>query len=159
MTLKIMVRPPKPNEEELKALFENLDLLIQHKDKIFQTPDLYSVRVCGAGIFPLYISPIRLSVGELLRLWTAGEWKDGDSYFFFVTGSPLSGRNSCRVWSKKKGFRHLSAPSMAKLLKPAYTLVNKGSSQSDEHIVEINVPSRKPSSLLLRDLLRILKEA
>lgn len=50
------------------------------------------------------MQPVRLSIGELLKLWDETDWKQEGKYFYCITGSPLSGGNSSRYWSDKDGF-------------------------------------------------------
>lgn len=94
--LHFFAKPDTPNNEAIQAFFDNFDLIQQHKQLIFNTPDYYSIRIVGSGCFPLYTPPIKLSIGELLKLWDETEWKQDDKYFYCITGSPLSGGNSSK---------------------------------------------------------------
>lgn len=96
MVIRFFAKPDTPNNEAIQAFFDNFDLIQQHKQLIFDTPDYYSIRIVCSGCFPLYTPQIKLSIGELLKLWDETEWKQDDKYFYCITGSPLSGGNSSK---------------------------------------------------------------
>ena len=92
MTLTFFVKQPKFNNQGLDALFENLSLILQNRDLILSTPEYRNIYISGMGVYPLYTSPLKLFLGDLLVLWEKTDWKQGDEYIYYVTGSPLSGR-------------------------------------------------------------------
>lgn len=157
MTIKITVKPPKEDKKALEALFNNLSLIIQNKNLILTTPEYYNIRISGVGVYPLYVQTLDLFIGDLLQLWEQTDWKQGDEYFYYITGSPLSGSNSCRIWHKDKGFSSKHNPSMMALLSPAFLLVQTGSPERTNNVVPVDLPKRAPSKLSIYDLINRLK--
>ena len=102
MTVKFYVQAATPDKEVLQALFDNLDLLQQHQDLILSNPKYYNIPIQGSGVFALYIPTFSLCLGELLLLWQHTPWKQEDTYFYCITGSPLSGSNTSRYGTKNK---------------------------------------------------------
>ncbi len=94
--------------ESLRTLFQNIDLVLRHRDTILNTPDLCNISVAGCGTFLLYVGPIRLSLGDLVWLWNNEcFWleREGDDtrYAFCAVGSPLSGRHAMHCFSTLAG--------------------------------------------------------
>lgn len=156
MTLHFFAKPDTPNNEAIQAFFDNFDLIQQHKEEIYANPEYYSIRVAGLGCFPLYTPPIKLSIGELLRLWDETEWKQDDKYFYCITGSPLSGGNSSKYWSSKKGFKSMETGVFTKQMRSALWLLQTGSAEIKLRCTPIEVPKREPSTLTVNDLIAAL---
>ena len=114
MTVSFYVQAATPDKEVLQALFDNLDLLQQHQDLILSNPKYYNIHIQGSGVFALYIPTFSLSLGELLLLWQHTPWKQEDTYFYCITGSPLSGSNTSRYWSKEQGLSNKYTPTFGK---------------------------------------------
>ena len=106
--------------KELTLLFDNLDLIFQHQEEILTNPDYYNIPLKGCGVFALYCGSCRLRLGDMLHLWSNTEWRKGDVYNFSIVGSPLSGGNSCRAWSKSRGFFSRHNPTFSGMGFPAW---------------------------------------
>jgi len=158
MVIRFFAKPDTPNNEDIQAFFDNFDLIQQHKQLIFDTPEYYSIKIASFGCFPLYTPPIRLSIGELLRLWDETEWKQDDKYFYCITGSPLSGGNSSKYWSSKKGFKSMETGVFTKQIRSALWLLQTGSTEIKSRCTPIEVPKRESSTLTVNDLIDILQK-
>lgn len=96
-----IVTEPKANKEALTALFDNLDLILKHRNLIYKTPDFYGIHIDGILAGGMYIGICRLHLGDLLALWEHTNWHTDDMYFYSVGGSPLSGQNISRWYDAK----------------------------------------------------------
>ncbi|MBQ4472237.1 MAG: hypothetical protein II942_03235 [Alphaproteobacteria bacterium] len=153
MTIKITVTSPNEDKKALETLFSNIELIMAHKDIILSTPEYYNIHVVGVGVYPLYIPALKLFLGDLIKLWNETPWKQGNNYFYYTIGSPLSGRNSSKSWNSKQGFSTTHLDSIGVLLKPAYLLINTGKTTTSAGCVPVNVPHRTPSNLTIHDLI------
>ena len=156
MTMCFFAKPDEANIQDLETFFNNFDIIQQHKQLIFDTPDYYNIQIAGCGVFPLYVQSIRLSIGELLKLWKETDWKQGDKYFYCITGSPLSGGNSSKYWSSDKGFANMETKTFTNQLRTALWLLQTGSTEIKSRCTPIEVPKREPSKLTVNDLITIL---
>ena len=91
-----------------------------------QNPKYYGVEIKGCGVSALWIGSTKLWLGDMLQLWETPEWKIGDTYYFNITGSPLSGSNECQTWSKEKGFSTTEYKSFGALARPAWFVRKMG---------------------------------
>ena len=157
MTIQFFAKPDEANIQDLETFFNNFDLIQQHKEVIYANTEYYNIFIQGCGAFPLYTPPIRLSIGELLRLWDETEWKQDDKYFYCITGSPLSGGNSSKYWSSKKGFKSMETCVFTKQMRSALWLLQTGSTEIKSRCTPIEVPKREPSKLTVNDLIDILQ--
>lgn len=96
------IEAPKPDESGLEMLFDNLDLILKHKDLILSDQDFYSIKIKGIGAGGCYIGGVNLLLGDLLTLWEYGKWHKDNKYYFYVIGSPLSGSNSASFYDIKE---------------------------------------------------------
>lgn len=158
MSIAFFAKPDTQNDEDLQAFFNNFDLIQQHKQLIFGKPEYYNIRIAGCGAFPLYMPPIRLSIGELLKLWDESGWKQDDKYFYCITGSPLSGSNSSKYWSEGDGFSYTSTKTFGNQIRNALWLLQTGSTDIKSRCTPIEVSNRKPSNLTITDLIDILRK-
>lgn len=158
MTINFFAKPDEANTQDLETFFNNFDLIQQHKQLIFDTPEYYKVRIAGLGCFPLYTPPIRLSIGELLKLWDETDWKQDDKYFYCITGSPLSGGNSSKYWSSKKGFKSMETGVFTKQMRSALWLLQTGSTEIKSRCTPADPPKREVSKLTVSDLIELLKK-
>ena len=158
MVIRFFAKPDEPNNDDLQAFFDNFDLIQQHKEEIYANPEYFSIRVAGCGAFPLYTPPIKLSIGELLKLWVETDWKQDSKYFYCITGSPLSGGNSSKYWSSDKGFGSMETKTFTNQLRTASWLLQAGSVEIKSRCTPIEVPKREPSNLTVNDLIEILKK-
>ena len=159
MTVTHYVSAPDTKSDELNALFENIQLIEQNKYLIIRTPEYYNISITGFGVFPLYVPSVRLHLGDMLILWEHTAWKQDDVYFYSMTGSPLSGSNSCRVWSKEKGFHHSKSKTFRALLAPAYSVITSGYPNVDEKSpMSVTVQKNEPSKMTITELVEILKK-
>ena len=159
MTVTHYVSAPDTKDNELKALFENIQLIEKNKYLIIRTPEYYNISITGFGVFPLYVPSVKLHLGDMLILWEHTAWKQDDVYFYSMTGSPLSGSNSCRVWSEKKGFHHAESKTFRALLAPAYSVITTGYPNVDEKApMAVTVQKKEPSQMTIAELVEILKK-
>jgi len=157
MTIRITVTSPQTDKQALACLFQNIELIEQNKELILSTSEYRDIYISGVGVYALYIPPLKLFLGDLLRLWEQTPWKQENEYFYYTTGSPLSGSNCSSLWSKAGGFNSKHIPSIGALLKPAYLLVNTGTTNQTANYVSVNVPKREVSKLNIYDLVEKLK--
>ena len=159
MTARFYVQAATPDKEVLQALFDNLDLLQQHQDLILSNPKYYNIHIQGSGVFALYIPTFSLCLGELLLLWQHTPWKQEDAYFYCITGSPLSGSNTSRYWSKEQGFANKYTPTFGKQLRSAIFVRRIGSPIYDEHKpTPVSVPNIQASDMTIFELIEELKQ-
>ena len=159
MTINFFAKPDEANTQDLETFFNNFDLIQQHKKEIYAKPEYFNIRIAGCGAFPLYVQPIRLSIGELLKLWEETDWKQEDKYFYSCTGSPLSGRNSSKYWSSDKGFGSMETKIFTNQLRTALWLLQTGSTEIKSRCTPIDVPKRESSTLTVTDLIEILQKS
>ena len=158
MTLKFFVQPQKADDSVLQALFDNLSLLQQHQDLILANPKYYCIPIQGSGVFPLYIPTFTLCLGELLLLWQQTEWKQGDTYFYCITGSPLSGSNSSKYWSSKQGFSSQSTKTFGNQLRAAMSVRRTGSPICESGLIPVVTPKFQASDMSIFELIEQLKQ-
>ena len=152
MTVSFYVQAATPDKEVLQTLFDNLDLLQQHQDLILSNPKYYNIHIQGSGVFALYIPTFSLCLGELLLLWQHTPWKQEDTYFYCITGSPLSGSNTSRYWSKEQGFANKYTPTFGKQISSAISIY-------DEHKpTPVSVPKLQASDITIFELIEELKQ-
>lgn len=157
MTIQFFAKPDEANNDDLQAFFNNFDLINQHKQLIFNKPEYYNIRIAGCGAFPLYVQPIRLSIGELLKLWDETSWQQDGKYFYSCTGSPLSGSNSSKYWSKGDGFSYTSTKTFGNQIRSALWLLQTGSTEIKSRCTPADPPKREISNLTVNDLIDILQ--
>ena len=98
------------NDSALEFFFENLPVLLRHKEAILKNEDLYFTVVPGARAMNY-----RACLGDLVQLYDEnGAWKINTGglfpetlYIFHVSGSPFSGQNRAAGWNpqaKQIGF-------------------------------------------------------
>jgi len=151
--------------ESLRTLFENIDLVMRHRDTIVATPELRDIRVAGCGTFLLYVGPIRLSLGDLVWLWKDEcFWleRDGDDtrYAFCAVGSPLSGGHAMHCWSTLAGdFNYLDRVRGAILSVADVGRCRKerGMVAADNDIPNLRACQPPASGLTVGDLIETLK--
>ena len=158
MTMCFFAKPDEENTQDLETFFNNFDLIQQHKEVIYANPEYYNIFIKGCGVFPLYVQPIRLSIGELLKLWDETSWQQDGKYFYSCTGSPLSGSNSSKYWSKGDGFSCTSTKTFGNQIRSALWLLQTGSTDIKSRCTPIEVPNREPSKLTITDLIGILRK-
>ena len=156
MTMCFFAKPDEANTQDLETFFNNFELIQQHKDEIYANPEYCNIYIQGCGVFPLYVQSIRLSIGELLKLWDETEWKQDDKYFYCITGSPLSGSNSSKYWSKEDDFSYTSTKTFGNQIRSALWLLQTESTDIKSRCTPIEVPNREPSTLTVNDLITIL---
>jgi len=96
-----IVTEPKSNKDALMALFDNLDLILKHRELIYKTPDFYGIHIDGIYAGGMYIGICVLRLGDILALWEHTNWHTDNMYFYAVGGSPLSGQNISRWYDVK----------------------------------------------------------
>ncbi len=158
MTIHFFAKPDEPCTQDLETFFKNFDLIQQHKQLILDTPEYYNIRISGCGVFALYMPSIRLSIGELLKLWNDTVWKQDDKYFYCITGSPLSGGNSSKYWSPKTGFKSMETHTFSTQIRNALWLLQTGSTEIQSRCTAIDIPNRDISKLTINDLIDGLKK-
>lgn len=131
MTIRIFYNPPETAAEPLAYFFSRLDEFMTLKAQIFCHKELYRTKIPGCAAGGLYLGCYPLSIGDLLYLYDTGKWRitaeNGDLYYLYrITGSPLSGINTCQVWNEnQKKFMTISADSFGRLAFPAVKLKRK----------------------------------
>ena len=158
MTIQFFAKPDEANTQDLETFFNNFELIQQHKEEIYANPEYCNIYIQGCGAFPLYVQSIRLSIGELLKLWDETEWKQDDKYFYTIVGSPLSGGNSSKYWSSDKGFGSMETKTFTNQIRTALWLLQTGSTEIKSRCTPIEVPKREPSKLTVNDLIMKLKK-
>ena len=109
-------------ERKKKLLFDNLDLILRHREEILATPHYrnidvhYAVEGGGCYIGPLRTARqfniagtlvnINLSLGSLLELWDTDQFKvkckcGGTAVVHYFSGSPLSGSSVATAFCPK----------------------------------------------------------
>lgn len=86
-------KPKNPlDNEEIRLLFANIDLILANADKILQNEKYKNIGVKGSGIDGIYIGHVNLFLGDLISLWSNGSpWRNGQKFYYHLGGSPLSG--------------------------------------------------------------------
>lgn len=158
MTMCFFAKPDEANTQDLETFFNNFYLIRQHKKEIYANHEYSNIFIQGCGVFPLYVQSIRLSIGELLKLWSETEWKQDDKYFYCITGSPLSGGNSSKYWSSDEGFGRMETKTFTNQLRTALWLLQTGSVEIKSRCTPIEIPKREPSTLTVNDLIAILRK-
>lgn len=157
MTIRYFVQADEPNKKDLETFFNHLDLVLKHQDFILNNSKYSNIHIKGCGVFALYIPTFSLFVGDLLRLWGETCWKQEGKYFYAITGSPLSGSNSSKYWSKAEGFGYKSTTTFGKQLTAANCLLRTGSPIRTTNSIPVNVPKRIASDLSTGELIEVLK--
>ena len=159
MTARCYIQAPTPDKQVLQALFDNLDLLLQHQDLILSDPKYYNIHIQGSGVFASFIQGFSLCLGELLLLWQHTPWKQEDSYFYCITGSILSGINTSRYWSKEQGLANKYTPTFGKQISSAVFVRHTGNPIYDEHKpTPVYVPKLQASDMTIFELIEELKQ-
>lgn len=158
MTIKFVVSADEPDTKNLEIFFANLDLIFKHQDLILHTPEYYDIHIRGTGCFALYMPTFPLLLGDLLRLWAETEWRQDDKYFYCITGSPLSGRNSSKYWSRAEGLGCESTAVFSRQLSAAVCLLQTGSPIRREDALPLDLPQRKASDWDIERLVESLND-
>ena len=149
------VKPIEPqNNEEIALLFNNIDLIMQHKQQIMKKDEYKNIHVKGTGIDGIFIGHLNLFLGDLLTLWEASPWRNQNKFYYHLGGSPLSGMSFCTYWMNGKIDYDRNTPSFCTLLHPACQTIEGG-----EITREIRLPStqRTESTLKISDLAHQLR--
>ena len=94
------VKPIEPQRnDEIARLFNNIDLIIRHKQQIMARAEYKNIRVKGTGIDGLFIGHLPLFLGDLVTLWEASPWRTQNKFYYHLGGSPLSGMSFCTYWT------------------------------------------------------------
>ena len=154
-------KPKNPlDNEEIRQLFANIDLILANADKILQNEKYRNITVKGCGIDGIYIGHINLFLGDLISLWSnCSPWRNGQKFYYHLGGSPLSGMSFCTYWENGKigcDRGDISAPSFWTLLKPAGVVVKNNTEQ--HNCISIPFPKRLASEMKIGDLLELLKK-
>lgn len=148
-------------EEDIKALdalFSNINLIEQNRNIIYETDDYYNICIPGVGVCLAHMEIVPLFLGDLLRLWEHSVWKQDDNYCYFVTGSPSSNNNICRIWSRKDGFIQNSIKDIGELAFPAFSLINNGTISNKICVQKSTATTKTNSHLSIFNLINKLKD-
>ena len=105
--LKMFVAAPATDKGAISYLFDNLDLIVDNKDKILSCDDYRNVKIPGIFVGGLYVGMYELSLGDILNLWDKTVWRDKTKYYYSIIGSPLSGSNDSAWYDQEtKSFEH-----------------------------------------------------
>lgn len=148
MNMCLFYNPPETAVEPLNYFFSRLDEFMALKAEIFRCEELYQTKIPGCAAGGLYVGCYPLSVGDLLCLYETDKWrmknKNGElCYFYRVTGSPLSGMNTCQIWNQdQKKFMTTSVDSFGRLAFPAVRLERKtfGETKVSRRAAELFAP-------------------
>lgn len=148
-------------EEDIKALdalFSNINLIEQNRNIIYETDVYYNICIPGVGVCLAHMETVPLFLGDLLRLWEHSVWKQDDNYCYFVTGSPSSNNNICRIWSRKDGFIQNSIKDIGELAFPAFSLINNGTISNKICVQKSTATTKTNSHLSIFNLINKLKD-
>lgn len=136
---------PRDGGEETRALraARDMDYLFgsfgqfwERRRKILCMPEIYGIYPLFSGLSLAYAGGGPLSLGMLLELWNAGEWRvpctncGGASFIYFAGGSPLSGMNGYAARCPACGARiHGRAENFAALWRPAKKLIARAEAE------------------------------
>ncbi|MBP5160583.1 MAG: hypothetical protein ILP11_00835 [Alphaproteobacteria bacterium] len=151
------VKPIEPqHNDEIALLFNNIDLIICHKQQIMARAEYKNIRVKGTGIDGLFMGHLPLFLGDLLTLWEAGAWRNQQKFYYHLGGSPLSGISFCTYWQHGQIACDRNTPSFCTLLRPACQTIEGG-----KITPEIRLPSQKrtESALKIKDLVQQLERS
>ena len=151
-------KPKNPlDNEEIRQLFANIDLILANADKILQNEKYRNITVKGCGIDGIYIGHINLFLGDLISLWSnCSPWRNGQKFYYHLGGSPLSGMSFCTYWENGKIGCDRYGPSFGTLLKPAGVVIKNNTEQ--DNCKSIPFPKRLASEMKIVDLLELLKK-
>ena len=148
--------PTEPlKNEEIDALFANIDLLLDNADKILGNEKYRNIHVKGIAIDGIYMGHVTLFLGDLIALWQNNQWRDGQKFYYHLGGSPLSGMSYCTYYQNGKSGCDRNRPSFMTLLKPADMVIKN--LQEPPSGVTLPFPNRKSSDLNIYDLIEQLK--
>lgn len=102
----------------------------EKRAEIAARPEIYGITPLFSGLSLAYAGGGPLSLGMLLELWAAGEWRvpcpgcGGEAFIYFAGGSPLSGMNGYAAQCPNCGERiNGRAENFAALWRPAKDLL------------------------------------
>ena len=133
MTIRFFYQSPETDYESLGYFFSHLDQFVDLKSEIFCNERLYRTNISGCAAGGLYLGCRQLSIGDLLHLYDKQLWCVNKTFYLYrVTGSPLSGMNTCQAWeTKTKKFVTISFDHFGDLAFPAFRLDNPSFSQKE----------------------------
>ena len=97
------VAAPAVDKKSISYLFENLDFILNNKQKILFHKEYKNIKIPGVFVGGLYVGMYEMSIGDLLILWDKTEWHTGTCYYYNIIGTPLSGMNNACWYDIKKG--------------------------------------------------------
>ena len=149
--------PLEPHDnEEIRALFANIDLVLANSNKILQNETYGNIRIKGTGIDGIYIGHNEMLLRDLITLWNNGSpWRNGQKFYYHLGGSPLSGMSFCTYWENGNIGCGRNEPSFCTLLKPA-NMVIKNLKESQTGI-NFPFPKRQASNMTINELIGLLK--
>ena len=149
--------PKEPlNNEEIQTLFENLNLILKNAEKILEDEKYRDIHVKGTGIDGIYIGHIDLVLGDLIRLWQNGKWRNGQKFYYHLGGSPLSGMSFCTYWENGNIGCDRNKPSFCTLLRPAETIIKKLDKEDESGAIKLPFPARRNSEMKIGELIENL---
>lgn len=149
---------PKKDIKALDTLFSNIGLIEQNKNLIYEIDDYYNIGISGFGVCLAYLKTVPLFLGDLLKLWEHSVWKQDYNYCYFVTGSPSSNNNICRIWSRKDGFIQKSIKNLGEFAFPAFSLINNGTISNKICVQKSTAATKTNSHLSIFNLINKLKD-
>lgn len=120
--IKHTMTAPNADYKSISHLFNNLDLIITHRDEILSQEQYRNIYIPGMYVAGLHVGKLNLSLGDMLNLWQKTEWKNGAIYYFSIIGSPLTGVNNAHWYNVNTrqfesgayyGFLGLARPALA----------------------------------------------
>ena len=158
MIINSVVSTTPSNISHLRIFFKNINLIIENKSLILQTPDFCNIQIDGMGICSMYSGSTDLYLGDILKLWEKTLWRQGDTYTYFIGGSPLTGRNTRKGYNLLTNeFVRFSGKSFVELAAPAWNLVKFGKIDHPAQI-DVNIKHQQQKSpLTIVQLIRKLR--
>ena len=99
MILKQSITAPVADKESITCLFNNLDLILSHRDEILSNENLRNIYIPGMFVAGLYVGGHKLCLGDMLNLWDKTEWCSGGRFYYSIIGTPLSGMNTAHWYN------------------------------------------------------------
>lgn len=135
---------------DMDYLFGRFGQFWERRGEIICTPEIYGIYPLFSGLSLAYAGGGPLSLGMLLELWSAGEWRvpctncGGDAFIYFAGGSPLSGMNGYAARCPACGAQIRGrAENFAALWRPAKKLIARAEAEkSAKSSVACKTPPR-----------------
>lgn len=99
MILKQSITAPVADKESITYLFNNLDLILSHRNEILSHSEFRNIYISGVFVAGLYVGGRHLCLGDILNLWDKTEWCSSGRFYYSIIGTPLSGMNTAHWYN------------------------------------------------------------